>query len=328
MKSRVNKYQDLHDQIALDSESNIENSDLSHFANRLNQIDDQFDKMDVVAKEDREPTHARQIEEVSEVQEIEASINEPKPETQFDTFESAYLKDFLDEVKEYNVRKGYRDLENTDANILSELNKSSEIAKPFNDDEMTTVLHAIDPELSTMDVDVFNEGELTEDVNLDELPNLDETIVFKSVEHNTIESFDDGDDELEKTIAMAVQEMVDEEAMTDLSLTQEDEAFEIELDADEFDNILSEEDDSISEMQAQLESMEDYSDSDFDSDKFRSELLAQTQTLQHKIIDQEQNIDHMNETMVRTNRMLNVVLSLLILAIIVVLLLIVAQFRK
>lgn len=325
MKSRVNKYQDLHEQIALDSESNIENSDLSHFANRLNQIDDQFDKMDVVAREDREPTHARQIEEVQEEHSV---IEEAKTEPQFDTFESAYLKDFLDEVKEYNVRKGYRDLENTDANILSELNKSSEIAKPFNDDEMTTVLHAIDPELSTMDTDVFIEDEIEEEVNLDELPNLDETIVFKSVEQSNADTFDE-EDELEKTIAMAVQEMVDDEDVSlDLSGQDSFDSVEFELEADEFENILSEEDDSIFEMQAQLDAMEDYSDNDFDSDKFRSELLAQTQTLQHKIIDQEQNIDQMNETMVRTNRMLNVVLSLLILAIIVVLLLIVAQFRK
>lgn len=326
MKSRVNKYQDLHEQIALDSESNIENSDLSHFANRLNQIDDQFDKMDVVAREDREPTHARQIEEVQEEHSV---IEEAKTEPQFDTFESAYLKDFLDEVKEYNVRKGYRDLENTDANILSELNKSSEIAKPFNDDEMTTVLHAIDPELSTMDADVFIEDEIEEEeVNLDELPNLDETIVFKSVEQSNADTFDE-EDELEKTIAMAVQEMVDDEDVSlDLSGQDSFDPVEFELEADEFENILSEEDDSIFEMQAQLDAMEDYSDNDFDSDKFRSELLAQTQTLQHKIIDQEQNIDQMNETMVRTNRMLNVVLSLLILAIIVVLLLIVAQFRK
>ncbi|AGN24156.1 hypothetical protein PT197_03075 [Erysipelothrix rhusiopathiae] len=325
MKSRVNKYQDLHEQIALDSESNIENSDLSHFANRLNQIDDQFDKMDVVAREDREPTHARQIEEVQEEHSV---IEEAKTEPQFDTFESAYLKDFLDEVKEYNVRKGYRDLENTDANILSELNKSSEIAKPFNDDEMTTVLHAIDPELSTMDAEVFIEDEIEEEVNLDELPNLDETIVFKSVEQSNADTFDE-EDELEKTIAMAVQEMVDDEDVSlDLSGQDAFDSVEFELDADEFENILSEEDDSIFEMQAQLDAMEDYSDNDFDSDKFRSELLAQTQTLQHKIIDQEQNIDQMNETMVRTNRMLNVVLSLLILAIIVVLLLIVAQFRK
>ncbi|AYV34537.1 hypothetical protein PT105_00530 [Erysipelothrix rhusiopathiae] len=325
MKSRVNKYQDLHEQIALDSESNIENSDLSHFANRLNQIDDQFDKMDVVAREDREPTHARQIEEVQEEHSV---IEEAKTEPQFDTFESAYLKDFLDEVKEYNVRKGYRDLENTDANILSELNKSSEIAKPFNDDEMTTVLHAIDPELSTMDAEVFIEDEIEEEVNLDELPNLDETIVFKSVEQSNANTFDE-EDELEKTIAMAVQEMVDDEDVSlDLSGQDSFDSVEFELDADEFENILSEQDDSIFEMQAQLDAMEDYSDNDFDSDKFRSELLAQTQTLQHKIIDQEQNIDQMNETMVRTNRMLNVVLSLLILAIIVVLLLIVAQFRK
>lgn len=325
MKSRVNKYQDLHEQIALDSESNIENSDLSHFANRLNQIDDQFDKMDVVAREDREPTHARQIEEVQEEHSV---IEEAKTEPQFDTFESAYLKDFLDEVKEYNVRKGYRDLENTDANILSELNKSSEIAKPFNDDEMTTVLHAIDPELSTMDAEVFIEDEIEEEVNLDELPNLDKTIVFKSVEQSNADTFDE-EDELEKTIAMAVQEMVDDEDVSlDLSGQDAFDSVEFELDADEFENILSEEDDSIFEMQAQLDAMEDYSDNDFDSDKFRSELLAQTQTLQHKIIDQEQNIDQMNETMVRTNRMLNVVLSLLILAIIVVLLLIVAQFRK
>ena len=62
MRSRVRKNQALYTQIASDTESKVESSDLSHFANRLNAIDEQFGKMDV-ASETTEPNHARNLQE-------------------------------------------------------------------------------------------------------------------------------------------------------------------------------------------------------------------------------------------------------------------------
>ena len=106
MKSRVNRFKYLHEEIDNSIEESTQTKELSSFANRLNKIDDQFVKMEVPMGVDK-PSHARNI------QTEEDSI--------FDTFENEYLKDFLDEVKAYNVEKGYRNVGDTQSNILKEL---------------------------------------------------------------------------------------------------------------------------------------------------------------------------------------------------------------
>ena len=73
------------------------------------------------------------------------------------------------------------------------------------------------------------------------------------------------------------------------------------------------------------ENLDEVGSFNFDSEKFKRELLDQTQTLQHKIIDQERHIEEISDTMVKTNRMMNVVISLLVLAIFVVIILILIQ---
>src|SRR5699024_3860456 len=45
-----------------------------------------------------------------------------KEHDEFDTFESAYLNDYIAEVKEYNLKKGYREIDNTSKNIMPDLN--------------------------------------------------------------------------------------------------------------------------------------------------------------------------------------------------------------
>ncbi|QIK70148.1 hypothetical protein G7062_07550 [Erysipelothrix sp. HDW6C] len=301
MKSRVKKNQDLHESLASNAESDIQNSNLSHFANRLNQIDDQFKRMEEPVVSNQEPTRARQ----HEVEPVEEKVAET-----FDTFENTYLKDFLDEVKEYNVKKGYRETENTQSNIIRELNIAPNVVKPVDEVAMKSVLGQVDPDLAH---DI-------EDVSTD----LGETRVFNA---NALRGDFDESLDLDQTIAMAVQEMVDEPDDADTQpmafvdsidfgdVDTENES--IEIDEDIFDDAPL----FIEEVSAEDDRLE----FDFDAEKFKKELMEQTQTLQHKIIDQERNIDDMNDTMVRTNRLLNVVLSLLFLAIFVVLVLIVSQ---
>lgn len=103
MKSRVERYKSLHEKIDQSVDAKVESSGLSEFANRLNEIDNQF-----------EPMHVKEIVPPKRAKETELEI--------FDTFENEYLKDFLDEVKAYNVEKGYRSTSSTRQNILKELN--------------------------------------------------------------------------------------------------------------------------------------------------------------------------------------------------------------
>lgn len=115
MKSRVERYKELHEKIDNTVDDTVVNDDLSNFANRLNMIDNQFERMDVKSTKDHAPVHAREEEKPFEK-------TEPKEKVVFDTFENEYLKDFLEEVKAYNVEKGYRDSGDTETNILRELN--------------------------------------------------------------------------------------------------------------------------------------------------------------------------------------------------------------
>ncbi len=298
MKSRVQKNQVLHDQLATDLESDVVNSDLSHFADRLNQIDSQFDTIKTNDNRSYDFSHARDNKEEFERTEEKAVQN-------FDTFESAYLKDFLDEVKEYNVKKGYRKVDDTQSNIIEELNISPEMVRPFNDEEIKSVLQQVDPEL-------------TDEIEIEDVEeSIEATQIYRSdalVESTQSEST------LEETIAMAIRDVDNEISESD----EDDFVEEVILSKAEKPvvessvNVLSE-----SSLEGDLE------DEDimvFDDERFRKELLSQTQTLQHKIIDQERSLDEMNETMVRTNRLMNVVLSLLFIAIAVVVVLIWKSF--
>lgn len=103
MKSRVARNKELHEKINRSVDDTVETEALSRFANRLNEIDDDF-----------KPMHVQSRTTPKRAKETELEI--------FDTFENEYLKDFLDEVKAYNVEKGYRDNSNTDQNILKDIN--------------------------------------------------------------------------------------------------------------------------------------------------------------------------------------------------------------
>ena len=105
MKSRVEKNKELHKKINQTIDENVNSEALSHYANRLNEIDDQFDRMDTPSR--IEPKRAKESTTNLDI---------------FDTFENEYLKDFLDEVKAYNVEKGYRSSQDTNENILEQLN--------------------------------------------------------------------------------------------------------------------------------------------------------------------------------------------------------------
>ncbi len=294
MKTRVSRNKELHQTIATDTESTVESSDLSHFANRLNEIDNQFSRMNVEKKEDRILEHARQTDvNLEDTLDQSVDVND----TQFDTFESAYLKDFLAEVKDYNVKKGYRDIENTSSNIMKELRlESLEKSRSISD-----IDEVVEPFVNPIDSNDL-EKVLTE---IDE----EATQIYQAVDHNSrpehvsVES-------MEQTIAMAVQSMGDE----DYEAQDENYVAEEEIVEEEFAPAFFVAD------AAEEESVE--------PNAFTRELMEQTQTLQFKIVDQERSIEEMGDTIVRTNRLLNTVLSLLMLAIVVVLMFIFSNIMK
>lgn len=308
MESRVKKYADLHQQIASDTESTVENSDLSHFANRLSEIDDQFERVSTSRQDVLSPSRARKPELSGKVDQSPV----------IETFETDYLKDFLKEVKEYNVQKGYRDISDTQANILEDLRKdfSNDARKPLSENNQEE-LEATQAIYSEKKLAKIAEELIAEEHRMDQGKHskLEETQIFEPVfvepaqEEETVlgehleldenETKTQEDDHLnqandEQTISMAIH---------DMSFSDDD--YEDEAD---IDNFQLHEDESIAH-----------------KNKIKDELFEQTQSLSRKVLDLEHNLDEMTSSSTKTNRLLHVVLSLLLFSIIVVALMIVAQ---
>lgn len=284
MKSRVKKYSDLHEKIASDAESTVENSDLSHFANRLNEIDDQFERVHT-SKEQKKAVRARQ-NEINHQEDTSDSDSDSLD----DTFDSDYLENFLDEVKQYNVKKGYRDLRDTQANILEGLD--SHINLQDTDSELN-----INSDQKEKIYDREKLGKLADELISDDFNDSfsEETLIFGQDALNLDDNESDSDETYDgETISMALEDMdfTDEE--------YDEEEYQIEDEENDF--------------------------KETNEENINQDLLEQTQTLQHKVVDLENNLNDMNSETTKTNRLLHVVLSLLLFAIIVVVLLIVAQF--
>lgn len=310
MKSRVSKNLELHQSLSMSIEAETPSKDLSHFANRLNEIDDQFRRVEVQSDNTHQPQRARSHEN-----------NEYRNETAnvYDTFENTYLKDFLNEVKEYNVKKGYRSNDDTQANIVSELQGKKTIAR----DEIRSVLEEMsfdtfNEENSYEETRVFSTDELNDELDT-VISSLDETISLTTISNDEpiIEENQEVTINTEENISKYNEEAIvlTNETHFDKVVIEENDYVEHDIEAPEEESL---------EMESKLPVV---MKSNLD-DTFKRNLLEQTQTLQYKIIDQERHLEDMNDVMIRTNRLLHSVISILLLAIFVVIILVVAQLMQ
>lgn len=312
MKSRVNKNMELHQSLSMSFEAETPSKDLSHYANKLNEIDDQFRRVEVDTVSNHHPQRAR----------VHDKHQESKEDIHvYDTFENTYLKDFLNEVKEYNVKKGYRKFEDTQSNIVTDLN----INNRLDHDEIRSVLRDMNfddyNEVESIDeTKVFNTVDLNEDLD-SVISSLDETIALNTIKEDPINF--NGFESKEEVRNIAEESILVESDSIEPEVLSEDlgEGLEENAVADDVEELVEEEE-VLSEDSTVTDHLTVHSNLD---DTFKRSLLEQTQTLQYKIIDQERNIEDMNNVMIRTNRLLHAVISILLLAIFVVIILVVAQ---
>lgn len=292
MKSRVKKHQSLYETLNSDTESTVQNSNLSRFTDRLNEIDKQFEKVNISEPKESVLSHAR-TERTPVVEDVTEETHENNT-VSFDTFENEYLKDFLDEVKAYNVKKGYRNFENTDSNILKELRKESTYSGNLDDKQIEEIIHEVNrSHRSRTSAAVPEEPEVKDDSS-----SLEETRIFSAEEdQKALESVDE-------TISMAIQDMEVYEPR-DLDGTFHEEPW-VE------DDLPSEKD------QPEISVIETNSDRE-------QELLEETRTLQFKMAQQKEEFEYLSEEYTKTGRFLNATIILLILAILVIIMIIVSQ---
>ena len=137
--SRTKKNNQLYQKLHSDNETQISSDRLSLYANRLHDIDNEsFSKMTTNATSDN-PLHAKKAE----------YLNTEPESRQISSFNNEYLDEFISEVKQYNIKKGLRAVEDTQTNILKEIlkkdievkkedNQSINIDVSSNDQEMIT----------------------------------------------------------------------------------------------------------------------------------------------------------------------------------------------
>lgn len=117
--SRVKKYAQLREELANDNESEVKSEALAPYADRLSRIDTRYQPMETV-KATHSPLHSRNA--------AYAPVDEPVTFEE-STFNNEYLDQFIEEVKQYNMRKGYRKSEDTKSEVLLKVKEVSEPQK-------------------------------------------------------------------------------------------------------------------------------------------------------------------------------------------------------
>lgn len=110
--SRTKKYEELRQQIQNDREGDVRSEALSPYANRLSRLDSNFRPMETTSSKSHNPMHIKK-----EVRFDSFTSHDPGD---VPTFNNQYINEFIEEVKNYNIKKGYRNFEETSSNVLAE----------------------------------------------------------------------------------------------------------------------------------------------------------------------------------------------------------------
>ncbi len=110
--SRTKKYEELRQQIQNDREGDVRSEALSPYANRLSRLDSNFRPMETTSSRSHNPMHIKK--------EVRFDSFASHDSSDVPTFNNQYINEFIEEVKNYNIKKGYRNFEETSSNVLAE----------------------------------------------------------------------------------------------------------------------------------------------------------------------------------------------------------------
>ncbi len=127
--SRVRKNAELRQEVENSRESELTSSVLAPYADRLKRINPNLSSIETRNK----------LEDYSALHSKEESDKDTRKPSLDPVFHHDLLDEFIDEVKSYNIKKGYSSTEDTDLNIINKVVKPSEPAneEPHFDDNIT-----------------------------------------------------------------------------------------------------------------------------------------------------------------------------------------------
>ena len=302
--SRKAKYKKLRQELQMDAEAQISTKGLSEYTERLSRLDQTAaEQIDVQQEENHDPAHLRR-----ESYFVQKTAEKKPQDSSTATFNNEYLDEYISEVKEYNKQRGLLSSEDTQVNILKQLRESSSV-RPFEEKMVST---SKDNLLDDMDIPAFVQS----------------------------------DETLRNTISMEVRQLLDQSAAT-AEAPQEEETQPQQEEQEEpkeekkprwkLFGKRSEDDEDDEEEDEDLdeEEEEDWDEEDDqtrphrlfgrlrshmkEERELREKLMNETVQLRVQMDEYENELNDMNDSVSYTNRMLNFILVLLILALLVVL---------
>lgn len=221
-KSRMQRNAKLHEELLNEKQERIETKELSVFANQLNDIDSQFERMDIEYETDKEyksPLHLRNDRYAPKKQVAieDEKIVDNDADEEIEGFSNDYLENFINEVKQYNVEMGYRKTADTRSNVLSSIEGWQSHLRPFGDietiqeeKELTPLKDLVtDEEIISEPQETIEEPEITEPQE----PPLDEQeTIMMEVQRLSELSFEETieNEDIDETLTYEVIESPDE----------------------------------------------------------------------------------------------------------------------
>ena len=284
-KSRVKKYEALRNEI--ESTCDIEQTN-STTEDVLRAFDSTVFKKAVVVEES-DPKHAK-------VEDVQTSLQ--------DSFTNEYLDDFMREVREYNMRKGTRSIDSTEFDILT---KISTLPNRTQNNVVTYVEEEYEPRPDddfrskkdiVKEVEALFQQTLTEEVDI-VVENFAENTDEELVEETFAES-DNVDAEEEKEVLMIAETVKNIEELSKPVIQQP----------------------VIKEVKTQVEKPQvkrtQVKKEENPSSNVHEELVEETKRLKKSLATYEAELNDLSSGVEKNNRLLNISLGVLIVALLVI----------
>jgi hypothetical protein len=132
--SRSKKNEQIHSQMESNRETDLSSPKLNEYARRLNAIDPNLSSVN----QENVPSAYSAIHSKRE-----SSYAQTLLESESESANHDYINEFINEAKNYNINKGYRDIEDTDSNVLHTVMKKNDSNHLDDEDELTAEIKNI-----------------------------------------------------------------------------------------------------------------------------------------------------------------------------------------
>ncbi|MCH3961174.1 MAG: hypothetical protein LKF53_02295 [Solobacterium sp.] len=328
--SRTEKYKDLRTRLQDDTGSDLSTKALNPYESRLNQIDaNNFAKPGEVLEDAHAASHAREV--------AEEPVRAPLHRTQHErvspsyqsglhenenssaTFDNDYLDQYIREVKQYNLEQGSALSDDTQVNVLRQLEKNQ---KPQNEKDRyaeygSSPLNMPNVKMPKAPAELNQKKDTTAEIpfqSTQELPTAPKPEPVQASPNARVQMVHQNAPvtNTRKTFTEDLFENDDEaDTQTAQNLTKEDIMAEVQ-------NLVN--GTKQPEVQDAAPTGNDAYDRNFDAERTaRQQLLNETTQMRAQLDDYEDNLNEVSDKMRHTNQILNIVLVVLIIALAVIL---------